>query len=229
MEKPPFNVAVLDDYEVYAELLAGPLLRAGNGVMIELAPIDFERLLHFAPNVISVGLYRRKDAYDRPIESVEKDVVGFQPLIDMENYPAINVVPLVLIGTGLVEKDVPTALNYDLFLTFPDDLGLYLPKVEELATKVKTRRKLSGYLCPVCSSRLVYFQRKEDLFCPRCGTSVAIVDEQNCLYAPHGEPGLTCNCTLSELTPPRPSPELFRKERQIVPPSGKLYPGEPHK
>ncbi|HEY9721358.1 MAG TPA: hypothetical protein V6D47_05050 [Oscillatoriaceae cyanobacterium] len=226
MERPPVNVAILDDYEAYAELLAGPLLRAGHGVMIELAPIDFERLVQFGPNVVSIGLYRRRDAYDRPIESVEKDIVGYQPLIDMECYPAINVLPLVLIGTGLVEKDVPTTLNYDLFLTFPEDLEMYLPKVVELATKVKTRRRISGYVCPVCRSRLVYFQRQEDLFCPRCGTAVAIVDESNCLYSPHGETGRTCNCTIAEITPPVPNSAWFRKEKPAIPPGGELYPGK---
>ncbi len=219
------KVAVLNDFEVYAELLAGPLIRAGHVVMIELGPIDFERVLNFGPNVVSLGLYRKKYAFDRPIARFDADVVGYQPLEDMERYPAINVIPLILIGTGLQEKDIPTKLNYDLFLTFPDDLALYLPKVEELAAKVKTRRRISGYVCPSCGSRFVFVQRPEDLFCPRCGTTVAMMDKTHCIVAVHGV-GPMRTCTIAELLAPEPNQQLFKKELHIGPEGATdFYPG----
>lgn len=219
------KVAILNDYEAYAAFLAGPLIRAGHAVMLELGPIDFERVLHFGPDVVSLGLYRKKEAFDRPIANFEADVVGYKPLADMERYPAISALPLILIATGLREKDVPTTLNYNLFLSFPDDLELYVAKVEELATKVKTRRRISGYVCPCCGSRFVYIQRPQDLFCPRCGTTVEMVDKVRCLVAAHGV-GPSSPCTIAELEAPAPDRQLFQKEVHIGPEgTSELYPG----
>ena len=198
------RVALIDDYLEYAEMAAAPLRVAGHETMAAIVPIDFERILKFEPNVISVGLYRKEIAFNRPIEHWEEDVLGYEPLKEMERYPAIGLIPIILIGSALEEQDVPTTVNYDLFLSFPRDLHLYLPKVEELASTVKTNRKISGYVCPWCGSRLVYHRAPaRDLFCPRCHTAVAIVDRDRCLMMVNGAgPQVPSNVAL--LQPRRP-------------------------
>lgn len=188
------RIAVLNDMLEIADMLATPLRGEGYEVLTDITSIDFERVLKFKPELIVLGLHRRIRAYDRPIESLEKDIFGFKPLADMEHYPAISVVPIMLVATGVQEKDIPTSLNYDSFLTIPEDAPLYFPKVKELIETVKTRRKISSYICPHCGSRMTFTARHElNLFCPRCHTGVVVVDEENCLItapgAPNAKPG----------------------------------------
>jgi hypothetical protein len=175
------RVVVIDHQTSYAVALSGPLLAAGHEVMAVAPPLDFEGILEFRPQVIVLALGRRQEAFGRPIQGYE-DILGYQALVEMESYPAISILPIALIGRCLLEREIPLKLNYDLFLVFPEDLGLYQTKVEELATKVKTRRKVSRYLCPACRSRLTYSDKQADLLCLRCGTAVAIIDEESITY-----------------------------------------------
>lgn len=179
------RMVIINDFEEYAQMDAAPLRQRGHDVLIQITEdarrVDFERIVDFGPGVISVGLYRQEQAFDRPIRSFEEDVLGYVPIRQMEEYPAIRVVPLLLVGHCIREEDVPTLLPYDIFLVLPTDIKLYVPKMEELATKVKSRRKLSGYLCPNCGSRLVFTVNRIELFCPRCHTAVSIIDEREAL------------------------------------------------
>jgi hypothetical protein len=102
----------------------------------------------------------------------------------MEHYPAINVIPIILISTGLEESDIPTTVNYDSFLIIPEDAPLYFPKVKELIETVKTRRMISEFVCPNCGSRLTYIVKPaKNLFCPRCHTGVVVIDHDRCLIS----------------------------------------------
>lgn len=181
------RVAVLDDVIEVADILAAPLREERYEVMTSLTSIDFEAIINFGAQLIILGVHRRVSAFDRPIRNLEADVFGFKPLVDMEHYPAISVIPIILISTGLKESDLPTSLNYDLFLVLPEDAPLYFPKAKELIETVKTRRQISQYVCPNCGSRLTYTQKPgKDLFCPRCHTAVVVIDSQHCLIT---EPG----------------------------------------
>lgn len=184
---PMPRVAVLNDILEVANILAAPLRGEGYEVMTDLTAIDFERVLSFKPQLIILGVHRKIGAFNRPIRSLEDDVLGFKPLVDMERYPAISVIPIILISTGLLERDIPTTVNYDSFLIIPEDATLYFPKVKELIETVKTRRKISEYVCPNCGSRLTYTTRPAmNFFCPRCHTGVVVIDDQRCLIT---EPG----------------------------------------
>jgi hypothetical protein len=195
------RIAILDDYRELGALVAGPLMQEGYDTMVETSPIDFETVIRFSPDVIAVHLYRKENAFDRPIRSVEEDVLGFKPLEEMQNYPAISIIPTMLVGIGLLERDVPTTVNYDMFLTFPMDLQIYLPKIQELAGLHKTKRHISNYICPSCDSRMTYLREPvTDLFCPRCHTSVSIIEGNGCL-ANTGD-GEQISCSLEQLTPP---------------------------
>jgi Zn finger protein HypA/HybF involved in hydrogenase expression len=194
------RVAVLDDVLAVADILAAPLRVAGYDVLTDLTSIDFERVLNFKPELIILGLHRRIAAFDRPIQRVEEDLFGIKPLQDMEHYPAISVMPILLVSTGLKEADIPTSVNYDSFLIIPEEAELYLPKVKELIETVKTRRKISQYVCPNCGSRLVYTKSEKDLFCPRCHTTVSVVDDKHCLVT---SPGLfeSKPCEMAAIRP----------------------------
>lgn len=188
------KIAVLNDVAEVAEILAAPLKGQSYEVMTAITSVDFERVINFGPELIVLGVHRRIAAFDRPIQNLEADVYGFKPLVDMEHYPAISIIPIILISTGLKESDLPTSLNYDSFLVIPEDTPLYYPKVIELMETVKTRRKLSAYVCPNCGSRMTYTVKPvRDLFCPRCHTAVVVIDEENCLIvdpgAHHSRPG----------------------------------------
>lgn len=97
--------------------------------------------------------------------------------------------------------EVPMALHYDVYLDFPDDMHLFLPKLEELSTKVKSRRKPSGYLCPIGRSRLTFRSSDKDLFCPRDGTAVVIIEADRCLYLPPGQKE-SIPCSIDDITAP---------------------------
>jgi len=199
------KVYILDDLQETVDILAPPLRDEGHEIMTDIAPIDFERIMRFKPDVITLNLYRKLEAFDRPIESLEADVLGFIPLVEMERYPAISVIPIILLGNCLQEKDVPTSINYDLFLSFPRDATLYLPKVVEIAATVKSRRKISRYICPRCGSRLTFTAtRQDDLFCPRCHTAVAIVNPDTCIARTNE--GNSFPCDMAALTPPQALP-----------------------
>lgn len=185
------RIVVIDDFKEYAEMTATPLRQAGHEVLTmasEEGPLEIERLIQFGPQAIVVGLYRNAQAFDRPIVDWTQDVLGYTPLSQLEKDPTINVLPIMLVGGGLREADIPTTLAYDLFLVFPRDIKLYVPKMEELITKVRTRRKMSAYLCPSCGGRLTYVQgHANDLFCLRCHTAVALVDgEDAVVLSPSG-------------------------------------------
>lgn len=167
----------------------------------EEGPLDFEELIQFAPQAIVVGLYRNAEAFDRPVVDWTQDVLGYTPLTQMEQYPAINLMPIMLIGGGLREKDIPTTISYDIFLVFPKDIKLYVPKVNELVATVKTRRRISGYICPNCGNRLTFVKdQSKDLFCLRCHTSVALVegDDAVTLYPS----GRAERVSMEQLKPP---------------------------
>src|SRR5690348_6679200 len=94
------RVAVLDDVAELADILAAPLKVEGFEVMTSLTSIDFEEVINFNPELIILGVHRRISAFDRPIGNLEADVYGFKPLVDMEHYPAISVIPILLVSTG---------------------------------------------------------------------------------------------------------------------------------
>ena len=182
------KIAVLNDVLEVSDMLAVPLRDKGYEVMIDLTSIDFERVLAFRPELIILGLHRRVCAFDRPIKNLEADMFGFKPLVDMEHYPAISVIPILLLSTGIKEQDIPTSINYDSFLTIPEEATLYFAKVKELLETVKSRRKISAHICPHCGSRLTFTAAPaKELFCPRCHTSVVLVDSAHCLVTEPGE------------------------------------------
>lgn len=198
-------MVVIDDVLETAEMAAAPLSQAGHEVLAAVVPIDWEAVMHFGPQVIVSPLYRRTEAQDRPIGDPVQDVIGYEGLLATKDYPAAaQVLPIVLLGIGVKERDLDTQVHYDLFLRLPDDVKLFAPKVLELATKVKSRRKISGYVCPNpgCGSRLVFLtEPARDLFCPRCHTSVAIADQRRIVYMPEGK-GESIEGTLDLITPP---------------------------
>ncbi|MNS08288.1 hypothetical protein D3C72_397460 [compost metagenome] len=170
------RVVVIDDFKEYAEMAAAPLRYAGHTAMTTTSPVDFDSVLAFRPDVIAVGIFRQDMAFDRPIRDFEQDVLGVGPIRELEGYPAITAVPIAIAATGLHERDVPTTLRYDLFLSFPRDIKAYVPRLEALARQPR-RRQLSEYVCPngACRSRLFQVSTGgQDLYCPRCGAGVAL-------------------------------------------------------
>lgn len=195
------RVAAIKDFHEYALMIGALCEAAGHEVYTTSPPIDFERVVTFHPDVLVVGLFRRRAAYNRPIADPDADIIGLASCREIEQYPAIKLKPILLLGNGIEELEVPSWVHYDVFLFFPDDMGLFVARLEELATKVKTRRKLSRYLCPSCGSRLTHTRTVEkNMFCPRCHTAVTILSDNTCLYLPRGSQ-MSCSCRLEDLTP----------------------------
>lgn len=196
------KITVVDDSPMVLEQLVEPLVRAGYRVLSELAPVDFDEVMHFGAQLIVVGLDRSKSARNRSIGDPMVDIIGYKALVEMEQYPAINLVPIMLAAHGIDEADIPTTLNYDLFLDLPSEWPLYLPKVQELVASVKTRRKISGYVCPGpgCGSRLVTLQNPENLFCPKCGAGVSLTPDGDCSWC--DAEGRIHHCNPEGLVPP---------------------------
>jgi len=163
-------------------MLAGPLVEAGHETFVETIPVDFERIVRFGPQVIVLGIRRQDRARGRAIEDPERDILGYRAMLEVENYPAFSTIPILILGSGLDEHEIPTRIRYDLFLSLPRDSDLYVPRVEELSRRVKTRRRISGYICPNCGSRLTYsLTPAKDFFCPRCHTVVALIEGEGAL------------------------------------------------
>jgi uncharacterized protein YbaR (Trm112 family) len=181
---------VFDDFHEFGYMVAAPLLHAGHEVLVETledGPLDFERIFRFKPQALVLGLFRRVGAYNRCIIDWRQDIQGIEPLIEMERYPAVSVLPVAIFATGLMERDFPTSLSYDVFLTIPQDIRLYVSTMEHLVAESKSRRKIADFACPLCRSRLVYLTEPIiNLFCPRCHASVAIADQETAYVMPSG-------------------------------------------
>lgn len=204
------KVVLIDHYKPYADMMANPLVQAGHAVVIVTPPLNFERIIQVQPDVVSVAIYRQKCAFDRPIRDLERDITGYDVLRQLENYPAINALPIILTAIGLLEEDIPTSLQYDVFLTLPDDLAIYSTRVEELQKKPKGRHRISGLVCPVCQSRLVSVRgESKELVCPRCDTVVVLEEGEKALYMPPSSPGESFQVAIAELRPPRPDAADF--------------------
>lgn len=54
------RVAILDDYKIFAEMLACPLQHEGISTLCEIQPMNFERLVQFGPDLLVLGMSRRK-------------------------------------------------------------------------------------------------------------------------------------------------------------------------
>jgi hypothetical protein len=195
------RVVAIKDFHEYAIMIGALCEAAGHEVYTTSPPIDFEQVVNFRPDVLVVGLFRRRAAFNRPIADPDADIIGLTSCREIEQYPAIKLKPILLLGNGIEELEVPSWVHYDVFLFFPDDMGLFVARLEELATLVKTRRQLSEYLCPSCGSRLTHtMSGPKNLFCPRCHTAVSILSETDCLYLPPGS-RISCPCRLDDLTP----------------------------
>jgi hypothetical protein len=201
------RIVVINQQRTLAEMFAGPLVQAGHEVLTLGKPLDFEALMRFAPALIVIGLDRSQRAADRPIEGPD-DMVGFAAIAEMESYPAIAVVPILVVANAITARDVSTRLRYDAFLGFPEDGPRYLPTVASLIGKAKTRRKISPYGCPHCGGRLTYIHRPlRDLFCPRCYTAVTLFDDAHCVMTIRSR-GACEPCTIEQLTPAAPRDEV---------------------
>ncbi len=195
------KVACVKDYLEYARMIAALVREEGHEALAMAPPVDFDRLLDFGPQVLVIGLFRQRCAFNRPIQDLPKDVLGLVTLRELEAYPAIRTLPLIVLGNGIEEHEVPTTMNYDLYLFFPDDMHLFLPKLDEVAAKVKSRRTISPHVCPACGSRLTFTgNQDQDLFCPRCGVAVAIINRERCIA--RNADGLDIPCSLDRITPP---------------------------
>ncbi len=197
------RVVVVDDHPELIDLLGSPLVRAGHRVLDEVAPLDFDEIMHFAPQVIVAGVSRRQSAVTKATELDGEDLYGYHAIANMVGYPAISLIPILVVGVGVFEREFPLALNYDLFLTFPDDMGIFVQKVGEFASLIKTRRRISAYVCPSpgCGSRLAFLKEPiRDLSCPRCGVGVALIDETHGTWL--DAQGVSHPCLLEELRAP---------------------------
>ena len=195
------KLAFIDDHIGYAKLLASPFMVAGHEVQLQTAPVDFEKLMRFRADLIVFGLTRKRITFNRAIQDIHEDVLGYKAIIESEQYPAVNVIPIVLVGVAIEESDIPTSINYDAYLILPDDIDHFVPLVEELASNVKTRRRISDYVCPTCGSRLTYTMKPiRDLFCPRCHTAVTLIDDENGVCTTRG--GQQHPCRIEDLRPP---------------------------
>lgn len=185
------NIVLLNDHPMVLKALEVPLTEAGHRVLADVSPIDWDAVVRFKPQVIVAGISRSKEAVGRPIADPAEDVIGYRALMDMRQYPAITAVPIVVVGMGIGERELPVPTHYDLFLYFPDDMESFVPRIEEVTRTIKRRRLISAYRCPNpgCDSRLTYTrERDRDLFCPKCGSAVAVLDDDHAIWrGPRGQ------------------------------------------
>lgn len=197
------KVAIIKPYFEYAKMIGALVEEGGHETLLEVPPVDWERVMNFGPEALVTGVFRKRIAFNRPIENFKDEVLGSDIVETIQSYPAIWSTPTLLLGNAVEERDVPLTLRYDLFLIFPDDMFVFLRSLDELTKMVKSKRKVSGYICPNCGSRLTYLKEPvKDLFCPRCHTAVAIIDHESCLA--QDADGKQIACDLSQIAPPRP-------------------------
>jgi CheY-like chemotaxis protein len=201
------KIAVLNHHPIMARMFARPLEEAGHEVLTATPPFDVENLVDFGPRAIVVVLDRRVCAAARPVEDPERDLYGFEAIEALEAYPALQLIPILVIGNAVPEGEIATSTRYDVYLGLPDELDRYVETVACLIDKVKSRRRLSGYLCPICGGRMTYSrQPARDLFCPRCYTSVNLVEGEEALVVPRGTGrAVRCAVHLFERVSPCPT------------------------
>lgn len=201
------KVAVLNHHPIMARMFARPLDDAGHDTLTSAPPFDLERIIDYGPQAIVVVLDRRPCAGSRAIADPEADIFGYEALEALEAYPAIQLIPILVLGNALYAVEVPTSARYDLFLSLPDELDRYVRTIGVLTERLKTRRRLSGFLCPICNGRLTFSrQPARDLFCPRCYTAVNLVEGDEGLMLARGV-GMALPVTVRRFEGRSPSPD----------------------
>src|SRR5690348_6364892 len=109
------RVAAIKDYIEFATMIGGLLKSAGHEVWAATPPVDWDALLNFDPDVVVIGFFRQRTAYNRPIENFEQDICGVATLEAIDDYPAIRVKPILAIGNGVEPHEIPRAFRFDAF------------------------------------------------------------------------------------------------------------------
>ena len=185
------RIGTVSDNREYSDMLKWLLEHHGHEVVALTAPVDFEHLFAFKPEVLIVSIARKASAWGRPMEDFSRDVVGAESLRLLETYPSVYYLSVVVVGIGLREDELKTRLRIRRFASFPEDLYDLItdPQGIERYVDEQRHRKVSPYACPNCTAPMLYVGRSQhDLICPRCLAVVAILEDADyVLYST--EPG----------------------------------------
>lgn len=121
------RIAIIDQVNDYARMLAIPFAEAGHTVIIATPPATLEHVAAFEPELLFVCLYRRARAATRPITSPLEDLAGYGALIGVEHRPELCELPRVLIGHCVDEDELPASIDYDLYLACQVEAEIALP------------------------------------------------------------------------------------------------------
>lgn len=146
------RIAIIDESRHNARLLAAPLITAGHQVMIVSPPASIEMAVAFRPQLVMLSLYRKPEAFRRPIWDFEADVAGAQTLGALDRQAALRDLPRVLIGHSLEQEDLPPDLAFHMYLACQVQPQMAMPVVGRVCLEQMTELTDAPALAPALAA-----------------------------------------------------------------------------
>lgn len=127
------RVLCIDDYPLYAEMVAAMLREKGHEVLALTVPLALDEALAFEPGVILLNLVRKAEVLGRPISHFETEVDGAKALIALGRHAAAGRIPLIVTALAVEESALPPGLRYEAFVNIPSGLPQLLVAIEQIA------------------------------------------------------------------------------------------------
>jgi CheY-like chemotaxis protein len=123
------RIVIIDEDRDNGTLLAATFAAAGHDVVVVSSPAGIVEVQAFAPIIVFMSLYRRPDAFGRPIGRFWEDVGGADSVRVVERLPGLRDVPRIVIGHGVDAADLPRQLDYMVYMACHVDPAIALPIV----------------------------------------------------------------------------------------------------
>lgn len=129
------RVLCIDDYPLYAEMVAAMLRGHGHEVEAVTVPLVLDEALAFDPELILLNLVRKAEVLGQPITHFETEVDGAKALIALGRHAAAGRIPLIVTALAVEESALPRGLRYEAFVNVPIGLPQLLVAIDRIAGK----------------------------------------------------------------------------------------------
>jgi CheY-like chemotaxis protein len=129
------RVLCIDDYPLYAQMVADLIARHGHDVKAITLPFALEEAFEPLPDVVVLNLVRKSEALGKPITRFEADVDGAKALHALAAFGPAAEIPLLVTALAVEERWLPPETKYEAYFEVPQKLQQLLEAIDRLATR----------------------------------------------------------------------------------------------
>lgn len=139
------RILCIDDYPMYAELVASMLRqKGGHEVKSDIVPLDVDSVKKFNPDIIIINLVRRLESISHGgMTNFYHEVEGSKAFHVFAT-DGMKEYPLIITGLAVSEMDLPGDLRYESFVEIPQKLDKLMIAID----KVVAARKEGSDIIP---------------------------------------------------------------------------------